>query len=74
MLESNGGGVVQFWLQLYKEPSEKELQILEQVIMAWFITGRAGGYDAANLQVDASCCVMLLNREPTTTSASFACL
>ena len=44
---------MQMWLKLYSPPSEKEMQILDQVIMAWFTVGRCGGYDATNMQVRA---------------------
>jgi Protein of unknown function (DUF3531) len=39
------------WLELHKPPTDEQLNVLNEVIDAWFMVGRVGGYDAMNLQV-----------------------
>lgn len=35
-------------------PSKKEVELVEQVVAAWFLIGKVGGYNAMNLQVHAA--------------------
>lgn len=42
---------VQIWFELYKVPSEKERELITEVIASWFMVGRLGGYNAMNMQV-----------------------
>lgn len=39
------------WLQPRRALSEEELVLLDEVLKAWFILGRLGGFNARNLQV-----------------------
>lgn len=41
---------VQFWLELYSEPTTKQVELVTQLISGWFMTGKMGGYNGANLQ------------------------
>lgn len=49
--------VVQLWFELYRPPSSKEAELLEEVLASWFMLGRLGAYNTQNLQVasPASC-------------------
>jgi len=39
------------WMELYTPPSPAEAEMLQEVINSWFMLGRLGGFNAANLQV-----------------------
>eukprot|EP00899_Mesostigma_viride_P013243 jgi/Mesvir1/2191/Mv16695-RA.1 len=39
------------WWQFYSIPSEKEMELFEEVVKSWFVIGKLGGYNADNLQV-----------------------
>lgn len=39
------------WLELYRPPAPSDLDNLQEVINSWFLLGRLGGYNSANLQV-----------------------
>ena len=43
--------VVQLWFELYRMPSGRETDLLEEVLASWFMLGRLGSYNAQNLQV-----------------------
>jgi predicted small integral membrane protein len=38
------------WLQLHRQPSQEDLELLEAVLSSWFMIGRLGGFNAMNLQ------------------------
>lgn len=42
---------VQLWFELYRPPSPREAELLEEVLASWFMMGRLGAYNAQNLQV-----------------------
>ena len=42
---------VQIWFDLYRPPSGREADLLEEVLASWFMLGRLGAYNAQNLQV-----------------------
>ncbi|CAI5479069.1 unnamed protein product [Closterium sp. Yama58-4] len=39
------------WFELHKTPSEDEMNTLGSVIRAWYVVGKLGGYNSANLQL-----------------------
>jgi len=39
------------WLEFQTIPSEREKQYVEEVFDSWFLLGKLGGFNAANLQV-----------------------
>ncbi|CAI5508605.1 unnamed protein product, partial [Closterium sp. Naga37s-1] len=39
------------WFELHKTPSEDDMNTLGSVIRAWYVVGKLGGYNSANLQV-----------------------
>lgn len=43
---------VQIWFELYRPPSPREVELLEEVLASWFMMGRLGAYNAQNLQVN----------------------
>ena len=43
--------VVQLWFELYRPPSSKEAELMEEVLASWFMLGRLGAYNTQNLQV-----------------------
>lgn len=45
------------WLELYSPPSSSEADLLQEVVRAWFLVGRLGGFNSQNMQ--------LVNREET---------
>lgn len=42
---------MQLWFELYRPPSGRESDLLEEVLASWFMLGRLGAYNAQNLQV-----------------------
>lgn len=42
---------VQVWFELYRPPSGREAELLEEVLASWFMLGRLGAFNAQNLQV-----------------------
>ena len=42
---------VQVWFELYRPPSGREAEMLEEVLASWFMLGRLGAFNAQNLQV-----------------------
>lgn len=52
---------------MYTSPSEDDVSTLEQVIGSWFIVGKLGGYNSANLQVRAPVCHCRLFSAPSNT-------
>jgi len=42
------------WLEFYSEPSEPEREMLSSVLDAWFVLGRLGSFNTANLQLSNS--------------------
>lgn len=44
--------VVQLWFELYRPPSPREAELLEELLASWFMLGRLGAYNAQNLQVE----------------------
>ncbi|CAI7925946.1 unnamed protein product, partial [Closterium sp. NIES-54] len=38
------------WFELHKTPSEDDMNTLGSVIRAWYVVGKLGGYNSANLQ------------------------
>jgi hypothetical protein len=51
---------LQFWLELYQPPTPKQVELVTQIISAWFIVGKMGGFNGINLQV----CGSMLCRVP----------
>ena len=49
--------VVQLWFELYRPPSSKEAELLEEVLASWFMLGRLGAYNTQNLQVASPACL-----------------
>ena len=47
--------VVQLWFDLFRAPSGREADLLEEVLASWFMLGRLGAYNAQNLQVTPLC-------------------
>ena len=43
--------LVQLWFELYRPPSPREAELLEELLASWFMLGRLGAYNAQNLQV-----------------------
>lgn len=39
------------WIELYSPPSASELEMTQEVVNSWFMLGRLGAYNSANLQV-----------------------
>ncbi|CAI5981354.1 unnamed protein product [Closterium sp. NIES-64] len=39
------------WFELHKTPSEDDMNTLGSVIRAWYVVGKLGGYNSANLQL-----------------------
>lgn len=39
------------WLELYSPPAEAEVEMLQEVVNSWYMLGRLGAYNSANLQV-----------------------
>lgn len=39
------------WMELYSPPSPSELEMAQEVVNSWFMLGRLGAYNSANLQV-----------------------
>lgn len=46
--------MVQLWFELYRPPSSKEAELLEEVLASWFMLGRLGAFNTQNLQVASS--------------------
>lgn len=42
---------MQLWFEMYRPPSSKEAELLEEVLASWFMLGRLGAYNTQNLQV-----------------------
>ena len=42
---------VQIWFELHRIPSEREKQLLGQVLTSWFMLGRLGAFNGSSLQV-----------------------
>lgn len=42
---------MQLWFDLFRPPSGREADLLEEVLASWFMLGRLGAYNAQNLQV-----------------------
>jgi hypothetical protein len=42
---------LQFWLELYQPPSAKQVELVTQIVSAWFMVGKVGGFNGMNLQV-----------------------
>ncbi|KAL3144930.1 hypothetical protein ABBQ32_003437 [Trebouxia sp. C0010 RCD-2024] len=38
------------WFELYRPPSSKEAELLEEVLASWFMLGRLGAFNTQNLQ------------------------
>ena len=53
---------LQLWFEMYHPPTEREVSMLEEVLTAWFLIGRLGGFDATNLQVRQSCTLLCIAR------------
>ena len=43
---------MQLWFELYRPPSPREAELLEELLASWFMLGRLGAYNAQNLQVE----------------------
>ncbi|WVZ74803.1 hypothetical protein U9M48_022939 [Paspalum notatum var. saurae] len=39
------------WLELYGEPTDRDVDLLGGVIQAWYVMGRIGAYNSSNLQL-----------------------
>ena len=39
------------WIEFYSPPSASELEMAQEVVNSWFMLGRLGAYNSANLQV-----------------------
>jgi hypothetical protein len=39
------------WMELYAPPSGAELEMVQEVVNSWFMLGRLGAFNSANLQV-----------------------
>ena len=46
---------MQIWLDLRERPSVKQVQIVEEAVMSWFMLGRLGAYNSNNLQACLPC-------------------
>eukprot|EP00475_Leptophrys_vorax_P025745 TRINITY_DN36013_c0_g2_i1.p1 TRINITY_DN36013_c0_g2~~TRINITY_DN36013_c0_g2_i1.p1 ORF type:complete len:166 (-),score=20.15 TRINITY_DN36013_c0_g2_i1:58-513(-) len=42
---------LRIWFELHKAPEDEELETLGSVIRAWYVVGKLGGYNSANLQL-----------------------
>jgi hypothetical protein len=42
------------WVEFADAPSEREKQLLDEVLASWFLIGKLGGFNATNLQVQES--------------------
>ena len=42
------------WLELYSPPSSSEADLLQEVVRAWFLVGRLGGFNSQNMQASSS--------------------
>ncbi|KAH7433672.1 hypothetical protein KP509_07G080500 [Ceratopteris richardii] len=42
------------WFELYSPPSEKDVEIIGNVIRSWYLLGRLGAFNASNLQISRS--------------------
>lgn len=49
---------MQLWFDLFRAPSGREADLLEEVLASWFMLGRLGAYNAQNLQVPALLCAL----------------
>lgn len=59
--------MVQLWFELYRPPSSKEAELLEEVLASWFMLGRLGAFNTQNLQVALPTSCMLATGSATTT-------
>ena len=50
---------MQLWFELYRPPSGRESDLLEEMLASWFMLGRLGAYNAQNLQVPLSVACIL---------------
>ena len=51
-----GSTTLQIWMELHSTPGGGEVEMFEEVLKAWFVVGRLGGYNGMNLQVGANFC------------------
>lgn len=58
------------WFELYRPPSSKEAELLEEVLASWFMLGRLGAYNTQNLQVTLPPCLSLASIHPTLVRSS----